>query len=83
MLKKNNKYKIGQKVRVINSPPSDAQHTGFVNKMNRFCGTVVTIAGYHDFAYTLKEDPHGFLWLEEWLFPVSQMSKFLHGSEET
>ena len=70
------KYKPGDRVRVkqnleqlkmysMRSGPRPDIAAGFVSDMKKFCGKIVTIGGYRNDRYQLKEDTMNRLWSDD------------------
>ena len=81
------KYKIGQQVRVIKTPPpfGISEHGLYWDsQMDKYCGKIFTIEDIlsEECAYYLAEDDEVFVWLEEWLEAVSsKMKNFLESGD--
>ena len=63
------RYKVGDKVRIVQYDPGKYYKFGFVEEMQVFCGRIMTISSVHgSFAvpscveYHLEEDPGNYMW---------------------
>ena len=78
---KRNKYKIGDRVRIVDDP-KETRNIGFAREMYKYCGTIMTIRDarcddeYGEPWYLMEEDSHvhynrepGWMWSESWLEP--------------
>lgn len=70
------RYKPGDRVYVkqnlelglhysMRSGPRPDIEAGFVSSMKKFCGEIVTIGGYRNDRYQLKEDTMNWLWSDD------------------
>ena len=80
------KYNIGQRVKVVDSPPQDSEHPYIYwdRDMNELCGKLFTIKhiDYAGDVYHFVEDERGWARSAEWFKPAdTEMNSFLkwHG----
>ncbi len=74
------KYQVGQKVRIIPTPPKVIKQLNWALDMNRRCNEIVTIISnkvgiYDGLPAYLTTANGGWTWKEDWLLPVSNFQR--------
>lgn len=72
-----NNIRVGDRVRIINKPPTDRYaYPGFPPEMDKYCGRVVTITEIclddEILLFRAAEDGAHFWWRAEWLISLHQ-----------